>query len=125
MLLENLTSAILSATEGDWIQVCIDGNVISDLARIGHTYWFEYHCWESPHSGDAEIWYRSHQQVQVLELVNLPFFGTLKERAEQGCLLVYKVRFPDGLEWDVFEDELMTSPKSFNRPDPPKRHPLS
>jgi amidophosphoribosyltransferase len=30
------------------------------------------------------------------------------------------VRFPDGLEWTVFEDELSTTRESWYRPDPPR-----
>jgi hypothetical protein len=45
---------------------------------------------------------------------------TQKEMAEEGCPRVYKVRFEDGFEYDVFEDELMDSPKDFYRPDPKK-----
>ena len=29
--------------------------------KVGKTFWFEYNCYESPESCDAEIWYRSHQ----------------------------------------------------------------
>ncbi len=34
-----------------------------ELRNVGDVVWFEYHCWESPESSDAEIWYRSHQKV--------------------------------------------------------------
>ena len=47
-------------------------------------------------------------------------FTTFEERVNEGMVLVYRVRFDDGLEWDVFEDELLTDPGHFDRPDPPK-----
>ena len=87
--------------------------------------WFEYHCEESHSSADAQAWYRSHQTVLVLgELDGAS--GSSKNfpdskaavRAEKGLPRMYRVRFPDGLEWDVFEDELLTSRKGFYRPDP-------
>lgn len=36
--------------------------------KVGKRMWFEYHCLESDSSCDAELWYRSHQQVNVLEI---------------------------------------------------------
>lgn len=92
--------------------------------KIGNEYWFEYHCFESPASCDAEIWYRSHQKVYVLSISEPGNGDTPQERGEAGEPRVYKVRFKDGLEWDVFEDELMDSPEEFYRPDPPEK-PLS
>ena len=87
----------------------------------GESAHFEYHCYESPESADAPAWYRSHQLVTVLrrgddENYPAPFI----ERMQDGCPNIYRVRFADGLEWDVFEDELLTSPEFFTRPDPPK-----
>lgn len=95
---------------------------IKDLRIPGTFLWFEYHCNESYDSPDAEIWYRSHQQVLVLGFANCdpPSFTTVNERAYAGMLLLYRVRFNDGLEWDVFEDELLNSPEEFVRPNPPK-----
>jgi hypothetical protein len=40
---------------------------------------------------------------------------------DNGMVLVYQVRFDDGLEWSVFEDELLTSPDEFERADPPRQ----
>ena len=89
-------------------------------------YWFEYHCFESPESGDAEAWYRSHQQVDLLGLAeggtNDPGnrFAGAGQRAEWCTPLVYRARFDDGLEWDLCEDEIMPGgPETFSRPDPP------
>ena len=82
---------------------------------------FEYHCLESPDSSDAEIWYRSHQQVTVLKEEESDAWegSTFEERGEEGQPKLYQVRFDDGLEWSVFEDELMTTPAGFYQPDPP------
>ena len=90
---------------------------------IGQRFWFEYHCWEDPRSSDAEIWYRSHQQVTVIGEADHDGdkTHTFEERCEDGCQCVYRVRFDDGLEWDLFEDELLDSPKQFERPDPPPK----
>jgi hypothetical protein len=87
--------------------------------------WFEYHCLESPESGDAQAWYRSHQQVQILTEQNSDAYidedghTSFELRSEAGQPKVYRVQFPDGLEWDVFEDELLTDPAGYSRPDPP------
>ena len=97
--------------------------MIDHYCEPGSKWYFEYHCWESPKSSDAELWYRSHTQVTVLHCVNEDDFGgmTFDERCEAATQLVYRVRFPDGFEGDVFEDELLTSEKFYERPDPPKR----
>lgn len=89
--------------------------------KPGDTAWFEYHCYEGHDSADAEIWYRSHQQVTVLKIVENGGADTPEERAYVGHPALYKVRFKDGLEWDVFEDELMLSQKYFQRPHPPAK----
>jgi len=65
---------------------------------------FEYHCWESKDSADAELWRHTHQAVDVLYQLDNP---------DQ---VMYRVRFGDGLEYDVFEDELMDSPAGYERP---------
>jgi len=122
--LDDLEAAIKALdTEDLWVSVEVDGIVVKDLAHIGKRMWFEYHCWESHDSGDAEVWYRSHQQCTVLSFADCDpcLFATCEERGEAGHCLVYRVRFDDGLEWDVFEDELMTTPDNFCRPDPPAK----
>ncbi len=86
---------------------------------VGSEMWFEYHCLESHESCDSEIWYRSHQKVLVLSITHNGGGNTPKERAEDGDPRVYKVRFIDGFEYDVFEDELMDDPSGFYRPNPP------
>jgi len=73
----------------------------------GDRAWFEYHCWESPESYDAPAWYRSHQFVTILEVEENDGTGlTRAERDECALSFTYTVRFPDGLEWCAFEDEL-------------------
>ena len=86
----------------------------------GETAWFEYHCYEGHDSGDAKAWYHSHQRVTVIkEGDHDGHWGTFKERMDAGTPKCYRVRFADGLEWDVFEDELVTSVADFSRPNPP------
>ena len=71
--------------------------------------WFEYHCNESEDSGDAELWHHTHQQVEVLKKTQ-DGDGDLESR-------MYSVRFPDGFEYSVFDDELVKSPKDFYNED--------
>lgn len=92
-----------------------------EYRKPGQQLWFEYHCFESPESGDAPVWFRSHNKVTVLKLVEPGFGKTQNDRAYNGESAIYSVRFPDGLEWDAFEDELLDSKKDFFRPDPPKQ----
>jgi len=80
---------------------------------------FEYRCFESPESQDSLIWYHSHQEVTVLSEVDSDGKGkTRKERNEDGTPLVYLVRFHDGFECPVFEDELLESVDMYERPEP-------
>ena len=92
--------------------------------EIGDTCLFEYHCWESPESCDAEIWYRSHQKVEVVGYIKSDGEGiySQEERFENGVQLLYKVKFQDGLEWEVFEDELLDREEDYLRPNPPKNN---
>jgi len=87
---------------------------------VGKEFWFEYHCFESPDSCDAELWYRTHNKVLVLSIVEFGCGETKLERLLEGCPRVYRVVFEDGFEYDVFEDELMESKEEFERPDAPK-----
>ncbi|KKN82324.1 hypothetical protein LCGC14_0311370 [marine sediment metagenome] len=66
--------------------------------------WFEYHCYEGEDSADAELWHHTHQRVIVI--------GTVADVDQP----MYRVRFKDGLEYDVFDDELLQSPSEFERP---------
>jgi hypothetical protein len=101
----------------------IPSQEIEDVRRIGETLFFEYHCFESDASQDAELWYRSHQKVEVLGFADNDGWDikTLEERCECGCPIVYKIRFQDGFEGDAFEDELLDSEDEYYRPDPPER----
>lgn len=90
--------------------------------------WFEYHCFESDESSDADLWHRSHQGVTVVrhdptdhdcvraEAPTMAIRGT-----EYAMPCMYIIRFIDGHEAGVFEDELMTDRADFFRPDPPPR----
>jgi len=89
---------------------------------VGKEFWFEYHCFESPKSCDAELWYRTHNKVLVLSIEEHGCGDTKLERLLEGCPRVYRVVFEDGFEYDVFEDELMESKEEFERPDAPKRN---
>jgi hypothetical protein len=88
---------------------------------VGDVAFFEYHCLESLGSGDATAWLHSHQRATVIRaLCDVGEEGiSLDERFRFGEQGVYTVRFADGLEWDVFEDELLIDPACFTRPDPP------
>ena len=91
----------------------------------GSSAWFEYHCFEDPVSSDAQVWYRSHQKVKVLfrncqdEVINGVDGCSATERFDAGAPATYRVAFLDGLEWDVFEDELLVDESFFYRPAPP------
>lgn len=91
----------------------------------GTSAWFEYHCFESEQSSDAELWHRSHQRVSVVKHDPADHDclrpDTMAERAETGQPCLYVIRFEDGYTAGVFEDELMTTPMDFERPDPPAR----
>lgn len=122
--IQKLEAAIKAQDSEDlFVSVEVDGFKIEDLPNIGKRFWFEYHCWESHESGDAEVWYHSHQQCTVLGFSDCDpcGFSTIEERGDAGACLVYRVRFDDGLEWEAFEDELMSSKDNFCRPDPPAK----
>ncbi len=85
--------------------------------KVGKEFWFEYHCFESNISCDAQIWYRSHQKVKVTNVVEWSQ-NNLQDRIDNGSPRVYNIEFKDGFKCEAFEDELMNSPKEFFRPDP-------
>ena len=86
----------------------------------GERAWFEYHCWESDESADAEIWYRSHQMVTIITLNEHDAGDMIRaERDKEGLPYTYRVGFDDGTEWDVWEDELSETVDEWYRPDPP------
>lgn len=82
---------------------------------------FEYRCFESHESEDADLWYRSHQPVTVVgtSVPGAAGANTIEERGNVGEPRYYRVRFADGSEYDAWEDELKDSPAEFDRPDPP------
>ena len=88
--------------------------------KVGKTFWFEYHCYESHESCDAELWYRSHQKVKVIGVSEWSY-DDKEWRQEDGNPRVYLVEWEDGFQYDVFEDELFESPDEFYSPNPPKR----
>jgi hypothetical protein len=96
---------------------------IEGLRKVGQEVWFEYHCNESHDSAHAEHWYRSHQRATIIEVRDGDGFriASQEERIESGVLIGYLIRFADGFEADVFEDELLDSREEFSRPDPPER----
>lgn len=73
-------------------------------------------------------WYHSHQRVTVVRPNDQPddtdadwsAASTWEERAEDCLPRTYVVRFADGVEWTVFEDELSTTRRVWERPDPPR-----
>lgn len=69
--------------------------------------WFEYHCYEGEDSADAKLWHHTHQEVEVVQ--------KLSENETDSCM--YQVRFPDGFESPIYDDELLESPAQFERPD--------
>jgi hypothetical protein len=61
---------------------------------------FMYKCFESPESCDAELWCHTNQLVIIIrELSN-------KEIDRRDIGRMYRVKFSDGFEYDVFEEEL-------------------
>jgi hypothetical protein len=94
---------------------------VENARAVGQRLWFEYHCWESHESADAELWYHSHQECVVLGLVDCDGqdIYSQEERYYGACTLTYRVRFDDGQEFDAVEDELLDSRDEFTRVDPP------
>lgn len=90
--------------------------------KINNEFWFEYHCYESHNSTDAELWYRSHQKIVVLEIVENGGGDSYLERTENGEPRVYKIKFlEDGFIGHAFEDEILHTKEDFERPEPEKR----
>lgn len=99
-----------------------------EVWKEGEHAYFEYHCQRSHDSSDAEAWYRDHQRVVVIDLPDsdgkdwLLDGASAEERADASIPMIYTVRFADGHEHDVFEDELLVSPVFFSAkcgPPPP------
>jgi hypothetical protein len=90
------------------------------MIEVGKTYWFEYHCFESPSSSDWDLWLHSHQQCTVTKVNHEEPDMTEEERYEAGMLNHYAIKFKDGFEHEAGEDELYKDKSEFERPDPPK-----
>lgn len=74
--------------------------------------WFEYHCTESHDSADAQMWYRSHQLVRIVDWQITEDPGVTPDTCT--------VRFADGFEGTAWADELCPNgPSDFYRPAPP------
>lgn len=132
-LQKQIDEIYFSATEEELMplfdQLAEHGN---EFRSVGDKVFFEYRCYEGHDSCDAELWYRSHQPVEIIsgplldgappteESMNV--FGRTKvERAYSGSPVIYKVRFADGFEYDTTEDELLDSEEEYVRPDPPQK----
>lgn len=83
--------------------------------RPGETAYFEYHCEPTHTSGDAQLWYRSHQPVTITGIYERGIGKTAKERADDACPRSYWVRFQDGAKGVAIEDELLTHPMFWER----------
>lgn len=72
--------------------------------------WFEYHCYEGEDSADAALWHHTHQRVDVLRRIQ-------HGPPEGATPTMYRIRFADGFEEDVWDDELVANQSEFERPD--------
>lgn len=97
-----------------------------DRWEPGDRPWFEYHCFESDDSADAHLWRHSQQRVTVVrhdptDHDCIADGTTLDYRLDEAAMpCLYVIRFEDGLEAGVFEDELLTDPAGYSRPAPPR-----
>jgi len=83
---------------------------------FGNEYYYEYHCFESHKSSDAELWYRSHLKIKVI--------GLAKEQdflEDEPSVLI--VQFEDGYIGHAWEDEILSSENEYVRPDSPNCKP--
>lgn len=96
-----------------------NGHGHKEFWAVGEKAFFEYHCLRCHSSGDAEAWYRDHQPVEIIEVMDsdgkdwYDDGATLAERACEAISMLYLVRFSDGHEHEVFEDELLVSPNYY------------
>ena len=79
------------------------------IKEKGKAYFFEYHCTESEKSCDAELWHHTHQKVTILRRLKN------KVEVDESIGRMYRVKFPDGFEYDVLEEELLDSPRQYTR----------
>jgi len=66
--------------------------------RSGDKALFHYECFKSDESCDAKLWHHTNQLVTVVK--------KLSDIDEGDVGYMYKVKFKDGLQYDVFEHEL-------------------
>ena len=71
---------------------------------------FEYHCYEGEDSADAELWHHTHQSIEVLA-------RTQHGHHDGPTPTMYRIRFADGYECEVWDDELVLSPGQFELDD--------
>lgn len=68
------------------------------------------------------IGHRTGQIVTVLDEQdpdrNRAEFPTFAERGEAGAVVCYRIRFPDGLTYTAFEDELLDLDQPYIEEDP-------
>ena len=77
---------------------------MTDMRLAGGRRWFVYHCYEGDDSADAELRDHTQQLVTVLRKLTAPKVD------EFDVGRMYRVRFHDGFEYDVFNDELVETP---------------
>lgn len=70
---------------------------------------FEYHCWEDERSNDAKLWHHTHQTVKVT-------MRTQHGHIDSPTPTMYHIRFADGFEAEVWDDELVGSATDYQRP---------
>lgn len=88
--------------------------------KTGRRMWYEYRCYEGIDSADVHLWYRSHQQVEVIDIAEPGgMLKTLEERGEEGMPRTYNIKFVDGLVAEAWEDEIVESPDEFIMVPPP------
>jgi len=75
--------------------------------NVGDEFWFEYHCFESEESCDAELWHHTHQKAKVIKVYT----------PEETDMPLFDVEFPDGFRYIVHVDELKHSPEEFELSD--------
>lgn len=69
--------------------------------------YFEYHCWESEKSHDAELWHHTHQRCVVLRRL-FP---------HEADYEMYEIKFADGFTACATWDEILQRKDQFCRPD--------
>lgn len=103
-----LRKSYIQTNDLGFVSIVVGKYIVTDVPVLGDRYLFEYHCWESNESSDAVLWHHTNQSVCIVAVGDCDVcYTTIEERAETGHPLVYLVRFDDGVEGTVFEDELL------------------